>query len=425
MGHFGLILTEMIRRPGPSITALIVVAMGVSALVAVESIAASSERQIAGQMQQLGANILVLPNNVSLQDYYAADTHGQSIPEEYVSRITLAQMTGVEELSPKLTIDSEWNSAPIVLTGILPRTEFYKKSSWQSVGILSAELAPIPVGKKCEGCNGRSCQISSGEKTQLSSYSSTRIIHELDKDALLIGADLAEAYGIQVGDKIELSSGRSSGELSQTSLNVAGILPTTGTTDDTRMFAHLHTVQELHGEGPVVNVIEVMGCCEDVSSGLADELDSLLPGVRVVTISQVVEAQVTVNSVMNRLSWVLFALLMAIGGASIASVMFANVTERKRELGTMLALGATPTMVGRMIILKASAIGLVGGIAGLAVGVIAAFAIGGQYQSLSVGIQPQAALVGVVVAILVAAIASFLPARKAAQLDPCVCLQEL
>ncbi|MEP3478252.1 MAG: FtsX-like permease family protein [Fuerstiella sp.] len=415
----------MIRRPGPSITALIVVAMGVSALVAAESIASSSERQIAGQMQQLGANILVLPNDVSLQDYYAADTHGQSIPEEYVSRITLAQMTGVEELSPKLTIDSQWNSDPIVLTGILPRTEFYQKSSWQSVSILSAELAPVPVGKKCEGCNGRSCQISSGEKTQLSSYSSTRIIHELDKDALLIGADLAEAYGIQAGDKIELSSEMSSGEPSRASLTVAGILPTTGTTDDNRMFAHLHTVQELHGEGPVVNVIEVMGCCEDVSSGLADELDSLLPGVRVVTISQVVEAQVTVNRVMNRLSWVLFALLMAISGASIASVMFANVTERKRELGTMLALGATPTMVGRMIILKASAIGLVGGIAGLAVGVIAAFAIGGQYQSLSVGIQPQAALVGVVVAILVAAIASFLPARKAAQLDPCVCLQEL
>ena len=418
MGNFGLILTEMIRRPGPSITALVVVAMGVSALVAVESVASSSEQQIAAQMKQLGANILVLPDDVSLQDYYAADTHGKSIPEEYVSRITGAQMTGVEEISPKLTIDAEWESTPVVLTGILPRTEFYRKSSWQSVGILSMELDPVNtgVGQKCEGCKGRSCQISSGEKTKLSSYSTTRIIHELEKDGLLVGADLAASRAVKKGDRIELLGSK---------FKVAGVLPSTGTTDDVRMFAHLHTVQDLHGEGPVVNVIEVMGCCEDVSSGLANELNSLLPDVRVVTISQVVAAQITVNSVMNRLSYVLFALLMAIGGASIASVMFANVTERRRELGTLLALGATPGMVGRMIILKASAIGLVGGVTGLAVGVVMAFVIGGQYLDLSIGIQQQAALVGVAAAIVVATVASFLPARKAAQLDPCVCLQDL
>ena len=82
-------------------------------------------------------------------------------------------------------------------------------------------------------------------------------------------------------------------------------------------------------------------------------------------------------------------------------------------------------MVGRMIILKASTIGLVGGVAGLAVGVVAAYAIGGQYMDLAVGIQPEAAMIGVAAATLVAAVASFLPARKAAQLDPCVCLQEL
>lgn len=418
MGNFGLILTEMIRRPGPSITALVVVAMGVSALVAVESVASSSEQKIAGQMKQLGANILVLPDDVSLQDYYAADTHGQSIPEEYVSRITGAQLTGVEELSPKLTIDAEWESDPVVLTGILPRTEFYRKSSWQSVGILSMELDPaaVGVGKKCEGCKGRSCQISSGEKTELASYSTTRIVHELEDDGLLVGADLASSRGIRKGDRVQLLG---------SDFKVAGVLPATGTTDDVRMFAHLHAVQELHGKGPIVNVIEVVGCCEDVSSGLADQLDALLPDVRVVTISQIVAAQVTVNNVMNRLSYVLFTLLMAIGGASVASVMFANVTERKRELGTLLALGATPGMVGRMIILKAATIGLTGGVSGIAVGTVMAFAIGWQYFGLLVGIQPQAALVGVAVATLVAAVASFLPARKAAQLDPCTCLQEL
>ena len=43
---------------------------------------------------------------------------------------------------------------------------------------------------------------------------------------------------------------------------------TTGTTDDGRVFAHLHRVQELADAGPVVNVIEIMGCCEEAASGL-------------------------------------------------------------------------------------------------------------------------------------------------------------
>ena len=350
MKNFSLVWAEMIRRPGPSITALIVVALGVTALVAVESVASSSERKIAGQMQQLGANILVLPKGVNLQDYYAADAHGESLPEEYVSRIALARLTGVEELSPKLTVECEWNSKNVVLTGILPRTEFLKKSSWQTVDLLSMELDAPAVGTKHEGCNGRTCHIPDGEKTQLSSYASTRIVHELDMDSVLVGADLAAAHGVEAGQKIELLGGQ---------FAIAGVLPATGTTDDGRLFAHLHRVQELHGAGAVVNVIEVMGCCEDVSSGLVDELDSLLPDVRVVTISQIVEAQVTVNRLMNRLSYVLFALLMGIAGVSIASVMFANVSERRRELGTFLALGATPRMVGRMIILKASALSLI------------------------------------------------------------------
>lgn len=78
-----------------------------------------------------------------------------------------------------------------------------------------------------------------------------------------------------------------------------------------------------------------------------------------------------------------------------------------------------------MIILKASTIGLIGGAAGMLVGIVAAYTVGGRYLDLSVGISPLAAMLGPAVAIAVAVIASYLPARKAARLDPCACLQEL
>ena len=45
-------------------------------------------------------------------------------------------------------------------------------------------------------------------------------------------------------------------------------MPRTGTVDDSRVFAHLHTVQRLSKSGEVINAIEVMGCCEDAAGNL-------------------------------------------------------------------------------------------------------------------------------------------------------------
>ena len=115
---------------------------------------------------------------------------------------------------------------------------------------------------------------------------------------------------------------------------------------------------------------------------------------------------------------------MVIGGASIASVMFANVSERKRELGTLMALGATPSMVSRMILLKASAVGVVGGICGLTLGVVAAYVAGPQILGVATSVSIDAVMTGMVVALIVAIVASYPPARKAAHLDPCLCFQD-
>ena len=406
---------EMVRRPGQAMIALFVVALGVSALVAVDSVVSSSETKIAGQMRQLGANILVLPEGVTLQDYHAADSHGRSLPEEYVTRIALAQKVGVEELAPKLSTAGQINGDPVVVVGILPRTEFYKKSAWNSVDLIAAGLNESGVGKKHEGCQGKACQIATADKTDLSSYAQTRIVHELDDTAVLVGADLAKTHQIKVGQELDVLGAE---------FRVAGILPATGTSDDDRVLAHLHRVQELAATGPVVNVIEVVGCCEEAAGDLVGELDELLPQARVVTISQIVEAQVTVNRLMSRLSFVLFGILMAIGGASIASVMFANVAERRRELGTLMALGATPAMVSRLILLKASTIGLLGGLFGLMLGGIAAMVVGPVLLGLPITMSGGVVVLSVAVAWVVSLAASYLPARKAASLDPCVCFQQ-
>ena len=68
-----MIWKELWQRPTAMLTSLAAVTLGVTALVAIQNITIFSEQKIAGDMASLGANVLVLPRDVSLQDYYAAD----------------------------------------------------------------------------------------------------------------------------------------------------------------------------------------------------------------------------------------------------------------------------------------------------------------------------------------------------------------
>lgn len=82
-------------------------------------------------------------------------------------------------------------------------------------------------------------------------------------------------------------------------VSVASVLPQTGTVDDSRIFGHLHTVQQIAGKGRAINLIEIVGCCNQIALGLVPKINKLLPEAKVVTIAQVVDTQIKTN----RLLW--------------------------------------------------------------------------------------------------------------------------
>ena len=77
-----LVWKELWQRPTAMATCLLAIMLGVTALVAIRSVTVYSEKTVAKQMSELGANILLLPKNATLQDYYAADANGETIPED-------------------------------------------------------------------------------------------------------------------------------------------------------------------------------------------------------------------------------------------------------------------------------------------------------------------------------------------------------
>lgn len=105
-------------------------------------------------------------------------------------------------------------------------------------------------------------------------------------------------------------------------------MPETGTVDDDRVFANLHTVQALLGTGNQLSAIEIMGFFSEISDGLLGKLRNILPDTRITTIGQIVSTQIENNKLMNKISLVFLIIVIFDGAISISNYIWANVNER-------------------------------------------------------------------------------------------------
>jgi putative ABC transport system permease protein len=113
---------------------------------------------------------------------------------------------------------------------------------------------------------------------------------------------------------------------------------------------------------------------------------------------------------------------LIVGGISIMNVMLVSVTERIREIGLRVAVGAHRSDIQVQFIIEAAALALVGGLFGVMAGWVGAIFIAWR-AGWPVLISPEAILLSWVFAGLVGIIFGFYPAYRAARLDPIVALR--
>lgn len=399
-----MVWKEVFERKNQLVTSFLSILLGITVIVAIKNITHYSEFAVARELDALGANILILPKSVALQDYYSADMQGAELPEQYVALIAMSKVQGVENLSPKLSFPIDIEGSRFILTGILPKSEFQAKAAWAGAGIFSR---PIGCGADIPG-------LESLPATE--TLVRSRVIEDLGPNETLIGAEAAEDLGLEQGDSLSVLGN---------SFQVTAVLPRTGTVDDSRVFVHLHRVQEIAGKGAVVNAIEIIGCCQEIAGGMVEDLNKLLPDAKVVTISQIIDTQIKTNRMMANLSLVFLIVIVLVGGAGIANYMYANVYERRREIGTLMALGAGSGTVLRIFLLKALLLGSAGGMGGYVLGTLLAVILGPKIAGVVVLPMPLLAFWATGVSILIAVAASYFPARRAARIDPTISLQEV
>lgn len=406
MKLLGLALEELRHRKSRLVSGLLAITLGIAVVIGIRAVTAASELAVAIKLDNLGANILVLPQGATTDDYYTADVDAPTIPEEYVERIVTSALPGVDNLSPKLTRRTRVATREVVLTGILPSNEIASKPAWQIAGVEGEELR-----LSCDP-DAEANRSHGQEDPRLK----RKAVQALAEHECLVGAEAARRLGAVVGGVLSVH-GRD--------LKVARTLPTTGTVDDDRVFVHLRTMQALVGAPGQVSAIEIMGCCNAISDGLLAKLRNVLPDTRVTTINQIVATQLETNQLMRKVSLAFLAIVLLVGTISIANYLWADVHERRRELGILRMVGAPRSSIYGLLLSKAAFLGTVGGGAGFALGSLAALWLGPYLARLRVRVDWSLLPLAVAASLVVALLGAWLPARAASRVEPFSSMQEV
>jgi ABC-type lipoprotein release transport system permease subunit len=263
-----------------------------------------------------------------------------------------------------------------------------------------------------------------------------RYLTSEDGDMIFIGKGLADAMGVQVGDRITLSGRGKHEQMRRRTMTVAGIFDLGMPDIEKRtIYMSLGEAQSLYDlrdqSTEVAIVLKRLGQEPAVIAALAP----VLPGYEVDSWEKnFPELQNAINSkggVMNIFSVV----ILMIAGIGIFNLLLMAIYERTREIGLLGGLGLRPRQLSLMFIIEGTVMGLVGVAAGIALGLLingilmrvgldySAFSGATTYMALISGrIYPDwgvdKLLVRALTVAIIASRAAFIPAREAGSREP-------
>jgi putative ABC transport system permease protein len=140
-------------------------------------------------------------------------------------------------------------------------------------------------------------------------------------------------------------------------------------------------------------------------------------------IAEVVATRTQATRLMSLLLGAVASISLIVGGIGIMNIMLVSVTERIREIGLRMAVGAGPSDIRRQFLAEAMLISLIGGVIGILLGVVGALLVG-RFGSLPVALNAKVVGLAAGFSIATGLFFGYYPARKASLLDPIEALRQ-
>lgn len=179
--------------------------------------------------------------------------------------------------------------------------------------------------------------------------------------------------------------------------------------------------------GAVMQIALTVGDAKDLAY-VQGEVEALLrqrhkiqPGqeddFNVRNMSQIIATRTATTNLMSKLLGAVAGICLIIGGIGIMNIMLVSVTERIREIGLRMAVGAGPSDVRRQFLMEALLISLIGGVIGIVIGIAGALLVS-KFSELPMALNAQVVGLAAAFSIVTGLFFGYYPARKASLLDP-------
>lgn len=152
---------------------------------------------------------------------------------------------------------------------------------------------------------------------------------------------------------------------------------------------------------------------------LSDDSDD---DFRIIDMAEITSTMSGVSNTMTVLLAAVAAISLLVGGIGIMNIMLVSVTERIKEIGLRMAIGATPFMILSQFVIEAVVLSTVGGAIGVGVGIFTAHMIG-EINHWPIMIEVSSALYSFLFSAFVGMFFGFYPAYRASKLNPIDCLR--
>ena len=357
-------------------------------------------------MLKLGFNIVILPKDQNLSDWYAEDYASKYMPEQYVHQLADSGIVTVRHFLPSLQQKIDWpeQKRKIILVGARGEVPNLHKNPVKPM------VQPVPPG------------------------------------TISLGYELHRGLDINVGDKVTLMGKE---------FTVHACHKERGNKDDITAWIYLAEAQDLLDKSGQINAILALECLcvgEEALPKIRTEIAAILPGTQVIERGSraLVRAEARIKvaeqgrmliekekhdrrklrSEREQLASILTPVVVTACAVWIAVLGLTNVRARRDEIGILRAIGVGTRDVLIMFLSRHLLVGTLGGAIGFAAGVCSAVYFSAAREDTRIGITEMGSswvgwlVLSVIGAAALVVIAGWIPTMIATRQDPADVLRE-
>jgi putative ABC transport system permease protein len=396
-----LALRALARNKLRSALTMLGIIIGVGAVIAMVAIGNGANKQIQDQIAAMGSNLLMVGSG-------SVNRGGMRMGAGATKTLVYDDALAIQRESPAV--------AAVAAASQTSGQIVYGNDNW-STGIIGTEPQYFEI---------RNWPIASGsifDQQQFDQNANVVVIGETVRKNLFGATD-------PIGQTVRINT-RTGGSLPFTVVGLLqpkGTAPGMGQDQDDQVFIPLTTLQKKMTGETWLRFIMVSAVSLQASTAAEQQIASLLRDrhrIRagmdddffVRNMKDIADSAEQASQVMTILLASIASVSLVVGGIGIMNIMLVSVTERTREIGIRIAIGATEEDVQRQFLIEAFVLSVIGGIIGIVVGALASFIISHQFK-WPVLISPSSIVIAALFSMAIGIFFGYYPARKASRLDP-------